>query len=117
MLMGKLLTGKTYPWQDYAMSVLVMAGLAVYKAAESEVATQGHVSGGHSSFTVGALLLFGYVLCDSFTGQWQGKVFREHGISSFQMMLGINSFSSVIALSMLLFNGALSLCLSPTHTP
>lgn len=39
---------------------------------------------------MGYLLLAMYLTCDSFTSQWQDKVFKKFSVTQFQMMLGVN---------------------------
>lgn len=34
-----------------------------------------------------------YLACDSFTSQWQSKVFKQYGVDQYQMMLGVNFWS------------------------
>ncbi|CAN0564212.1 unnamed protein product [Laminaria digitata] len=34
-----------------------------------------------------------YLVCDSFTSQWQDRIFKKHKIDQFQMMFGVNLFS------------------------
>ena len=44
----------------------------------------------------GVFLLALYLCCDSFTSQWQSKVYREYGVDQYQMMLGVNLWSMVL---------------------
>lgn len=41
----------------------------------------------------GLILLASYMLFDSFTSNWQGELFSVYGMSSVQMMCGVNLFS------------------------
>lgn len=41
----------------------------------------------------GLILLTSYMLFDSFTSNWQGELFSLYGMSSVQMMCGVNLFS------------------------
>ena len=43
----------------------------------------------------GLILLASYMLFDSFTSSWQGELFSLYGMSSVQMMCGVNLFSCV----------------------
>ena len=50
----------------------------------------------------GITLLLAYLFCDSFTSQWQSRVYKRFGIDQYQMMLGINVWScGLTALSLL----------------
>ena len=53
----------------------------------------------------GVLLLLGYISFDSFTSQWQGKVFKDYKVSPYQMMLGVNFFSASCTLISLTLSG------------
>lgn len=47
-----------------------------------------------TSFGIGLLLL--YLFCDSFTSQWQSKVYKQFNIDQYQMMLGVNIWSMIM---------------------
>jgi adenosine 3'-phospho 5'-phosphosulfate transporter B2 len=49
-----------------------------------------------SSMMYGVMLLGLYLLCDSFTSQWQSRVFKSYGIDQYQMMLGVNVWSMLL---------------------
>jgi len=51
--------------------------------------------------------MLGYLMSDSFTSQWQDVLFKEYNLSSYQMMFGINAFSSIFTLASLLSTGEL----------
>jgi adenosine 3'-phospho 5'-phosphosulfate transporter B2 len=54
----------------------------------------------------GFLLLCTYVISDSFTSQWQSKLYKEHGkVDHFQMMYGVNVSSIIITSLALLVSG------------
>lgn len=50
----------------------------------------GSNSLGHEDSFFGISLLVMYLACDSFTSQWQSKVFKMHSIDQYEMMLGNN---------------------------
>lgn len=57
---------------------------------------------------LGVLLLAAYVLCDSFTSQWQSRVYRDHpAVDSFQMMYGVNVSAVVLTAVALIGSGEL----------
>lgn len=63
-------------------------------------------SGKHSSEATdtmyGVALLATYLLADSFTSQWQSKVYKSYNVDQYQMMLGVNVWSTaLIAISLL----------------
>lgn len=53
----------------------------------------------------GVMLLAVYLLCDSFTSQWQSKVYKKYGIDQYQMMLGVNVWSMLMTGITLLQSG------------
>lgn len=105
MMMGKVVSKKTYTWSQYGMASLIALGLSIFKYG------QGNKKQSSDSSTTlllfGIFLLSGYIVCDSFTSTWQGKIFKEHKISPYQMMVGMNVFSSIIVTCSLLLHGAL----------
>lgn len=101
MLMGKLVSSKVYPWYDYLMAMLVSMGVALFLLATK---TNG-VSHMSSTTGVGLVILFCYMWFDSFTSNWQSKLFNQYKMTPFQMMFGVNVFSSLLTLTSLLFGG------------
>ena len=102
MLMGKVLSGKRYPWYEYGVALAVTLGVSMFLLAQT--------GGGKDSTTTqlsGLILMLGYLGCDSFTSQWQDQLFKEYGLSTYQMMFGINSFSAIVTLASLLQSGEL----------
>ena len=52
------------------------------------------------------MLLGLYVATDSFTSQYQSRVYREYpGVDQFQMMFGVNTWSILFTLAALLASG------------
>lgn len=83
MLVGKFLQGKTYPWIEYAEALGITAGVALFMYKEGD--------GEDSLF--GVLILAVYVFCDSFTSQWQDRVYKTYHVDQYAMMFGVNFFS------------------------
>jgi adenosine 3'-phospho 5'-phosphosulfate transporter B2 len=50
----------------------------------------------HVDTVFGVSLLALYLICDSFTSQWQSKVFKQFSIDQYQMMLGVNIWSMLL---------------------
>jgi len=102
MLMGKVLKGTGYPVSQYVEALLITVGVAVFsifsKSSDKDDATE----------MVGLLFMCMYICCDSFTSQWQDKVYVKYGrahIDPYQMMLGVNSSAILMTTAGLLFNG------------
>jgi len=100
MLMGKCLNKATYPWIEYFEAVAIAVGISIFSLSEkASKATAG-------TETVGILLLVLYIACDSFTAQWQGRIFLEHPtVNQFQMMYATNLWSVIFTIIALLVSG------------
>jgi len=98
MLMGKLISKKTYEFYEYITAVLISVGMVLFLAGSNDYikmtdnATVSSTSAGIS----GLLILILYMAFDSFTSNWQSELFRVYGISSFRMMAGVNLFSLLL---------------------
>jgi len=96
MLMGKLLQGNKYPWSKYVEALLITTGVAIFSlfSRENKSSTTTEL--------VGLLYLICYITFDSFTSQWQDKVYAKYGrtnVDPYQMMLGVNSSAIIITIS------------------
>ncbi len=102
MLMGKVVSNRTYPWHEYWTAGLLSLGVGVFllaadPSAESRPSTE-------TTFA-GIIILIGYMAFDSFTSNWQSELFKTYKVLSVQMMFGINLFSCVFTIGSLLFRG------------
>lgn len=88
--MGILLNRKSYPISEYAEAVLLTLGVFMFTYSEKQ-SKAANFQDSDSSY--GVFLLFLYLACDSFTSQWQSKVFKSYSVDQFQMMLGVNIWS------------------------
>ena len=97
-----LLNKKTYPALEYIEALAITGGVAMFTFSEKtpSAAAQGRVDTYY-----GAMLLALYLCCDSFTSQWQSKVFKTYGIDQYQMMLGVNIWSIIMTGMSLLHSG------------
>lgn len=102
MLMGKLLKGTVYPWNQYFEAFLITVGVAVFSAASKSSNSDA------STEIKGLLLMVCYVCSDSFTSQWQSRLYKNYGkanIDQYQMMLGVNTSAIIITTAGLLVTG------------
>ena len=99
--MGKILSNKVYPPSEYLMAIMISFGVAVFTLSK-----EGH-NGSDETTSSGLIYLFGYIAFDSFTSQWQGKIFSTFKVSSYHMMAGINLFSAFFTLLSLYLSGEL----------
>ena len=89
MLMGKVLQQKTYPWSQYGEALLITVGVVIFSLAAKE----GNEDRDNHTEFLGILMLVCYISFDSFTSQYQDKVYRQYGrdhVDPYQMMLGVN---------------------------
>jgi len=102
MLMGRLLQGTSYPCKQYIEAAMITAGVAVFSVA-SKTSDRDSATG-----LTGLLFLLGYITFDSFTSQWQSKVYKKYGkanIDPYQMMLGVNSSAICFTIAGLVVSG------------
>lgn len=101
MLMGKLLGNKTYPTYDYIVSFLIGFGIAIFMVSTEDMSFGTDSVGMPETWsgTLTGLMLLGFFLVfDSFTGQWQSRMFHNHeDLSPFHMMFAVNTFSMIFS--------------------
>lgn len=102
MLMGKVVSNKTYPWNEYFTAALLSLGVGAFLLATNIDPDEHHTT--ETTFA-GVVILIGYMAFDSFTSNWQSELFRTYKVSSVQMMFGVNLFSCVFTVGSLLFRG------------
>lgn len=101
MLMGKLLKGTNYHCIAYLEAIVITAGVALFSLAK----TEKHGNESQNTELYGFILLSSYVLADSFTSQWQSRLYRDYGkIDHYHMMFGVNVSSIVLTCAALLFS-------------
>mmetsp|Transcript_66628 Transcript_66628/g.199078 ORF Transcript_66628/g.199078 Transcript_66628/m.199078 type:complete len:446 (-) Transcript_66628:294-1631(-) len=88
MLMGYVVNRKSYSLIEYVVAIMVTAGAATFKLYEDNDAPVKDTE------FVGIVLIVGYMGMDSFTSNWQSKVFKQYGVDSTPMMMYSNLFSS-----------------------
>lgn len=93
MLMGKVLKGTTYPGKQYFEALLITIGVAIFsvssKTSDKDTTTE----------IQGLLFMLCYICADSFTSQWQSRLYGNYGranIDPYQMMLGVNTNAILI---------------------
>lgn len=105
MFMGICVRGVNYGVREYLMAFMITVGLIIYRLGGG--GTDGNendklIAAENSAlFAVGIGLIGGYVLTDGFVSNWQQSIFREHSVTSYQMMYAINTCSFFVGLGML----------------
>lgn len=85
---------------EYVEALAITGGVALFTFSEKASKVDARVDTYY-----GAGLLALYLFCDSFTSQWQSKVFKQYSIDQFQMMLGVNIWSILMTGATLLQSG------------
>lgn len=116
MLMGKFMHNKSYDSYEYITGGVVGVGLYLFLNSSEKIDLKQNVFGDPESVTgawCGVVLLLLFLLFDSFTSQWQTRMFQLHKqMSPLQMMLITNAFSTVFAFITLVHQEELSSSLS-----
>lgn len=81
MLMGKVVSNRTYPWHEYFTAGLLSLGVGTFLLAADPSAK---VRPSTETTFAGVIILIGYMAFDSFTSNWQSEVFRTYKVSSVQ---------------------------------
>lgn len=102
MLMGKVVSRKSYEYWEYLTAALISLGVSMFLLSNGAGAHRPPTT---TTFS-GVLILAGYIVFDSFTSNWQDELFK-HRMSSVQMMFGVNLFSCLFTVGSLLEQGAL----------
>ncbi|KAM9234491.1 adenosine 3'-phospho 5'-phosphosulfate transporter 1 isoform 1-T1 [Dugong dugon] len=101
MLMGKLVSRRSYEHWEYLTAGLISIGVSMF------LLSSGPEPRSSPATTLsGLILLAGYIAFDSFTSNWQDALFA-YKMSSVQMMFGVNFFSCLFTVGSLLEQGAL----------
>mmetsp|Transcript_15423 Transcript_15423/g.46253 ORF Transcript_15423/g.46253 Transcript_15423/m.46253 type:complete len:356 (-) Transcript_15423:54-1121(-) len=110
MLVGKFFHKKSYPWIEYVEAVGITLGVALFMVTEK--AKKAPTGGVEGDSVLGVLILCVYVFCDSFTSQWQDRVYKTYHVDQYAMMFGVNFFSLLFTACSLLWTGEMGLSLA-----
>jgi adenosine 3'-phospho 5'-phosphosulfate transporter B2 len=103
MTMGKVLKGTSYPWSQYAEALLITVGVAIFSVLSKE-----SNKGAENTEVLGLMFLLMYITSDSFTSQWQSRVYQDYGrdnVDPYQMMLGVNVNAIILTTAGLIVSG------------
>lgn len=101
MLMGKVVSGKSYEYYEYFTAGLISVGVGLFLLSQN-----GGDDKNNTVTTVsGVVILVGYMTFDSFTSNWQASLYKSYSMSSIQMMFGVNLFSCIFTSWALLEQG------------
>ncbi|ELU01129.1 hypothetical protein CAPTEDRAFT_94388 [Capitella teleta] len=101
MLMGKIISKRSYDLYEYLTAVMISLGVSMFLLTSGDAV---HDDSKATTFS-GVIILLGYLLFDAFTSNWQGEIFKAYKVSSFQMMAGVNFFSVIFTTASLVEQG------------
>lgn len=90
MVMGKIMSKAKYESYEYVTALLISLGMIFFMSGSADSSKASGVT-----TLTGIFLLSMYMIFDSFTANWQGSLFKSYGMTSIQMMCGVNLFSSI----------------------
>ena len=94
------MTCVTDPQYDYMVALIIGSGIALFMSSTDNLHFGYDAYGEKEEHTLtGIMLLCMYLLFDSFTGQWQSKMFTRHkDLSLLEMLFATSAFSTVLSL-------------------
>lgn len=102
MMMGKFLKGTVYPFGQYVEALLITIGVAIFSLSSKSKTND------NSTEIIGLIFMIMYICCDSFTSQWQDKIYQQYGrsnVDQYQMMLSVNTWAITITVLGLIVTG------------
>lgn len=103
MIMGRIVSRNKYDFYEYIVAGSISVGMIFFMSGSYDQSKQSPIT-----TITGLFLLALYMVFDSFTSNWQSEIFRTYGITSIQMMCGVNLFSSMFTAASLLVQGGFS---------
>jgi len=99
MAMGKILGNKTYPQYDYVVALMIGVGIAMFMTSTDDLRFGYDIYGEQvSAAWTGVMLLFLFLFFDSFTSQFQSRMFQRHrDLSMVELMFATSAFSTVLS--------------------
>ena len=104
MIMGKFISKKSYETYEYVTAVFISIGIFMFFISTKEDKKVYQ----ETLLVSGLILLIGYLLFDSFTSNWQDKIFKDYKVSPVKMMFGVNLCSVVLTSVSLIEQGGFS---------
>jgi len=109
MLMGKLLGNRAYPIYDYVTVLIVGCGISMFMLGSPENVEfdrgihadepDADSIASNGAITTGIILLLLFLFFDSFTGQFQSRMFSRHPTLTVpELLFFTNAFSTVLSL-------------------
>jgi adenosine 3'-phospho 5'-phosphosulfate transporter B2 len=114
MAMGKILGNKSYPQYDYIVALMIGVGITMFMTSTDDLGFGYDVYGAEVSTTwTGIMLLFLFLFFDSFTSQFQSRMFQRHrDLSMVELMFAMSAISTVLSFVTLIHSKELAPALS-----
>lgn len=104
MAMGKLLGNKQYPQYDYYVALAIGIGITLFISSTEDFKFGYNIDDTtvddqkDSAVWTGIMLLGIFLFFDSFTSQWQSRMFQRHrDLSMVELMFATSAFSSLLS--------------------
>lgn len=105
MIMGKVLGNKEYPQYDYFVALVIGVGVSLFMSDTDQLSFGYDIHGEAMDKWTGILLLGFYLFFDSFTGQWQSRMFHRHrDLTMLELLFANAAFSTVLSFITLVHN-------------
>lgn len=100
---------RTDPQYDYFVALAIGVGIAMFMTSTDELSFDSDVYGEQTSAKwTGVMLLLLFLFFDSFTSQWQSRMFKRHrDLSMIELMFATSAFSTTLSLITLVHDGML----------
>ena len=82
---------------DYALAVAITAGVSLFFLTGQVSSVQAKTDS-RTALAWGAFLMLGYLGFDGFTSTFQDSLFKGYSMSTYNQMLYVNAFSSLVSL-------------------
>jgi adenosine 3'-phospho 5'-phosphosulfate transporter B2 len=105
---------KTDPQYDYFVALVIAVGITMFMSSSDDLEFGYDVHGDRASEVwTGIMLMSLFLFFDSFTSQWQSRMFQRHrDLSMIELMFATSAFSTVLSLITLIHTGELGPALS-----
>lgn len=99
MAMGKILGNKSYPQYDYLVAVFIGVGITMFMSSTDDLKFGYDYLGEQAGAAwTGVMLLFLFLFFDSFTSQFQSRMFQRHrDLSMVELMFATSAFSTLLS--------------------
>mmetsp|Transcript_6019 Transcript_6019/g.5908 ORF Transcript_6019/g.5908 Transcript_6019/m.5908 type:complete len:467 (-) Transcript_6019:126-1526(-) len=114
MLMGRVLGNKHYPVYDYFVALVIGSGIVLFMSSTDDLPfsfSQDYLGNAETSSAkwTGVMLLCFFLFFDSFTSQFQSRLFQRHlDLSIVELMFATSAFSTVLSAITLVHTNELS---------